>query len=118
MASLYEQIGGEPAMDAAIELFYRKVLSDPVVNHFFEKIDMNYQANQQKNFLTYALGGPNNYVGRDMREAHKHLALKEEHFAAIAKHLQETLTELHVPDDLIKQVMDVVASTHDEVLNL
>ena len=27
-ASLYDQIGGEAAVDAAVELFYRKVLSD------------------------------------------------------------------------------------------
>ena len=28
MTSIYERIGGEAAMDAAVDLFYRKVLSD------------------------------------------------------------------------------------------
>jgi hemoglobin len=53
-----------------------------------------------------------------MREAHKHLDLREEHFQAVASHLQLTLHELDVPEDLQQGVMTIVASTHDEVLNL
>lgn len=34
MASLYERIGGEAAVDAAVDIFYRKVLSDDRVNGF------------------------------------------------------------------------------------
>ena len=33
--SLYERIGGAAAMEAAVGLFYRKVLSDPHVSDFF-----------------------------------------------------------------------------------
>jgi len=32
---LYERIGGEPAVNAAVDIFYRKVLSDQHINHFF-----------------------------------------------------------------------------------
>jgi hemoglobin len=53
-----------------------------------------------------------------MREGHKHLKLKEEHFQAVARHLKGTLEELKVPANLIAQVMAIAASTHDDVLNL
>ena len=33
--SLFERIGGEGAVDAAVELFYKKVLEDDRVNSFF-----------------------------------------------------------------------------------
>jgi len=79
---------------------------------------MDRQIGKQKAFLTMAFGGPNNYTGKDMREAHKHMNLTEEHFNAVAGHLQSTLEDLEVPKDLIDQVMAIAASTHDDVLNL
>ena len=45
--SLYQRIGGQPAIDAAVELFYKKVLSDKRVNHFFEDVSMKKQRKKQ-----------------------------------------------------------------------
>lgn len=118
---LYEAIGGEVAVNTAVDIFYRKVLSDETISHFFDDVDMDRQAAKQKAFLTYAFGGPNHYTGKAMREAHAPLVargLNEEHFQAVAGHLQETLEELHVPKPLIDQVMAIAAGTHDDVLNL
>lgn len=33
--SLYERIGGAAAVDAAVDVFYRKVLNDYRINRFF-----------------------------------------------------------------------------------
>ena len=118
MSTVYEQIGGAAAVNAAVDIFYRKVLGDPVISHFFDTVDMDRQIGKQKAFLTMAFGGPHNYTGKDMREGHKHLKLKEEHFQAVAGHLQSTLQELNVPQHLIAEVMKIAASTHDDVLNL
>ena len=118
MTSLFEKIGGQNAVNAAVDIFYRKVLSDQNVSHFFDIVDMDKQIAKQKAFLTYAFGGPNQYTGKDMREAHKHLNLNESHFQSIAGHLQDTLKELNVPQDLINEVMTIAANTHDDVLNL
>ena len=104
--TLYEKIGGEAAVDAAVDLFYRKVLADDRINMFFEDVDMEKQAAKQKGFLTFAFGGPNNYTGKDMREGHKHLVergLNDSHFDAVMEHLGGTLKELGVPDDLIAE---------------
>lgn len=118
MASVYDQIGGAVAVNAAVDIFYRKVLSDPIISHFFDSVDMDRQIGKQKAFLTMAFGGPNNYTGLDMRNAHKHMKLTEQHFGAVAGHLQSTLKELNVPQNLIDEVMAIAASTHDDVLNL
>ena len=116
--SLYERIGGKDAVNAAVDLFYEKVLADPRINHFFENVDMARQANHQKRFLAYAFGGLPSYDGKNMREAHAHLDLNEEHFTAVAESLQSTLEDLGVAEDLIGEVMAIAASTHDDVLNL
>jgi len=68
-----------------------------------------------------AFGGTNNYTGKDLRTAHKPLVdqgMGEAHFTAVAQHLQATLTELGVAEDLVNEVMTIAASTHDDVLNL
>ncbi|MFT5127996.1 MAG: hemoglobin [Rhodothermales bacterium] len=115
--SLYTRIGGQPAINTAVDLFYVKVLADEKVSHFFEDINMNKQANKQKQFLGAVLGGPVPYEGRNMRSAHKSLELTEADFGAIAGHLQATLEELKLDPGLIGEVMTLVATTKDDVLN-
>ncbi|MEP6961145.1 MAG: group 1 truncated hemoglobin, partial [Acidobacteriota bacterium] len=62
-ATLYEQIGGPAAVEAAVDAFYRKVLVDDRIARFFEGLDMDLQRAKQKAFLTMAFGGPHNYSG-------------------------------------------------------
>lgn len=117
-ASLYQQIGGQPAIDAAVELFYTKVLVDERVKHFFDDINMNKQKRMQKMFLSAALGSPVKYVGRDMRSAHSSLSgLNDTHFNAIGEHLKATLEELKVKPELITKALAIVETTRNDVLN-
>jgi hemoglobin len=118
-ASLYERIGGEAAVNAAVEIFYRKVLSDHRINRFFGNADMDKQIAKQKAFFTMAFGGPNSYTGKDMRNAHAHLVkmgLNEDHFNVVMELLGATLTELNVPQDLIAEAAAIAESTRSDVL--
>lgn len=120
MSTLFDKIGGEEAVNAAVDIFYRKVLTDDSISHFFETVDMEAQHAKQKAFLTMAFGGPNNYSGDDMRKAHAPLVAKglnEDHFNAVATHLQATLEELNVAAELIAEVMAIAGGTKDDVLN-
>ena len=117
MSTLYERLGGEAAVNAAVDIFYGKVMADKRINHFFENLDMVAQANKQKAFLTMAFGGPHNYSGRDMRTGHAHLALTEEHFNAVVENLAATLQELGVSASDIGEVAAIANSVKDDVLN-
>ena len=117
--SLYEKLGGEKAVDAAVTIFYRKVLADDRINKFFSKTDMEAQAAKQKSFLTVAFGGPNNYSGRSMRASHKKVVaegLNDSHFNAVVENLGAALKELNVSDELIKEVAAVAETTRSDVL--
>ncbi len=117
--SLYDRIGGEAAVDAAVELFYRKVLNDHRINRFFDKTDMDTQIAKQKAFFTMAFGGPNTYTGQDMRNAHDKMVkigLDDSHFDAVMEHLGASLTELNVPADLIGEAAAIAESTRNDVL--
>lgn len=120
MSSLYERLGGEAAVDAAVDIFYRKVLSDDRVSEFFDDVDMEKQAAKQKGFLTMVFGGPNNYTGKDMRDGHKHLVergLNDSHVDAVIELLGATLKELGVPDSDIQEVAAIANSVRDDILN-
>jgi hemoglobin len=104
---------------AAVDRFYEKVLSDERTRPFFAGLDLAAQTTKQIAFMTWAFGGPAQYKGRDLREAHAALVargLGDEHFDAVARHLADTLRELQIPDDLAAQALAIVAGTRHEVL--
>eukprot|EP00340_Litonotus_pictus_P004534 CAMPEP_0170523300 /NCGR_PEP_ID=MMETSP0209-20121228/8736_1 /TAXON_ID=665100 ORGANISM="Litonotus pictus, Strain P1" /NCGR_SAMPLE_ID=MMETSP0209 /ASSEMBLY_ACC=CAM_ASM_000301 /LENGTH=159 /DNA_ID=CAMNT_0010811321 /DNA_START=13 /DNA_END=492 /DNA_ORIENTATION=+ len=117
--SVYDQLGGEAAINAVVDSFYKKVLADDLVNSFFKGIDMEKQAIKQKSFIAFACGGPNNYKGKDMVKGHAHMAIEDKHFDEIVKLLVDTLKEFKVPDELIGKVgakllplRKVIVNTH------
>ncbi len=118
--TLFEQLGGQGAVEAAVDNFYRKVLADDRVSRFFEGVDMDKQRAKQKGFLTMAFGGPHNYSGKDMRTGHAHLVkmgLNDSHVDAIIEILGATLKDMGVKDELISQVAAIAESTRNDVLN-
>ena len=118
--SLYEQLGGQAAVDAAVDVFYRKVLTDDRVSEFFDDVDMDRQIAKQKAFLTMVFGGPVAYTGRDMRAGHSHLVqrgLNDTHFDAVLELLAASLKEVGAPDHLIAQVAATAESARADVLN-
>jgi len=120
MSSLYEQLGGQGAVDAAVDIFYKKMLADDRVKRFFDDVDMTQQIRKQRNFLSMAFGGPVKFNGKNMRRAHEHLlerGLNDSHVDIVIAHLGDTLRELGVKDELIAQVAAIAESTRDDVLS-
>jgi len=120
VVSLFDQLGGAAAVEAAVDNFYRRVLKDERVAHFFDDVDMDRQRAKQKGFLTMAFGGPHNYSGKDMRQGHAHLVtrgLNDAHVDAIIEILGATLKDMGVADELINQVAAIAESTRGDVLN-
>lgn len=118
--SLFEQLGGAPAVEVAVDRFYEKVLADPRINSFFVGVDMDRQRKHQVRFLTYAFGGSSSYNGRGMRAAHEKLVreqhLNDDHFDAVVENLAAALADLGISDELIAQVGMTAESVRDDVL--
>ncbi len=116
--SLYERLGGTDVVEQAVDLFYDKVLADDRIKHFFGQVDTKRLRDKQRDFLSYACGGSVTYDSDILRKAHKHLDLQEEHFTAVVGHLETTLEELGVADDLVQEVVAIASATRDDVLDL
>lgn len=115
--NLYEKVGGEEAVEKVVDYFYEElVLKDPTVMHFFENTDMVKQKKHQTKFISFALGGPNQYSGQSMAKAHEGMDLQPEHFDAIAKHLSSALAHFGVSQSDIDTAITKVASLRDDIL--
>eukprot|EP01061_Rhynchopus_euleeides_P003657 TRINITY_DN1294_c0_g1_i3.p1 TRINITY_DN1294_c0_g1~~TRINITY_DN1294_c0_g1_i3.p1 ORF type:complete len:932 (+),score=377.44 TRINITY_DN1294_c0_g1_i3:73-2868(+) len=118
--SLYERLGGAQAVEVAVDKFYGKVVADARLSRFFEGVDMNAQRTKQKAFLSFAFGGPNQYTGKNMRDAHRRLVIEQGlgdvHYDAIVELLALTLKELGVHVSDIEQVATIAESVRGDIL--
>ncbi|MCW3843075.1 group 1 truncated hemoglobin [Micromonospora yasonensis] len=116
--SHYERIGGAAAVKAAVELFYDKVLADPELAGYFVDVNLPEQRRHLALMLAVVLGGPNEYAGRGLAEAHRPLNIPPAHYAMVGEHLTTTLSELGVPADIIADVQVVLGQVKDQVVSV
>ena len=114
--SLYEKLGGEEAISKVVDTFYDLVLADPTVNHFFANTDMEKQRKHQTKFISFALGGPNQYTGGSMAKVHTGMNLQENHFQAIVDHLTEALRRHNIEEADINTALAKIATLKDDIL--
>ncbi len=116
-ATLYERLGGRESIAAVVDRFYERVMDDDRLVRFFEDVDMERQRAHQTQFLSAVTGGPVDYDGESMREAHDHLDITEEDFAAIATHLEDTLQEFYVGERERREVLTEFGSYEEEIVS-
>jgi hemoglobin len=117
---LYAVIGGKHIVGAAIEAFYRRVLTDDTLSPFFEKTDMAQLHARQSMFISMLLGGQMDYTGKDIAAAHRQArarGLNDGHFDQFLEHFREALQEVGVPADKIDKVSILLESKRTLVLN-
>lgn len=117
--SLYDELGGAPAIETALEIFYQRVMHDPRVAVFFEGVDVDRIKAKQASFLAIAFGGESEYDGRDLATAHARAVrqgLDDERFDIFVGHFRGTLEELGVPESKIEEVLEIPYGKREEVL--
>jgi hemoglobin len=114
--SIFDAIGGTPAIEAATDVLYDRLLADPLLARHFIGVDLRRLKSHMRAFLASALGGAALYRGRDMGPAHAHLGITGADWDATVNHLVATLASLAVPDDLIGEVGSRVLPLRDLIV--
>lgn len=114
--SLYDRIGGAPAIDAMVADFYDHVLNDDELMPFFGGASMDKLRDMQKEFFSAALGGPTAYTGRPLSHIHHSIGVKRKHFARFVEHLLTTLQERGMEDSATKEIISRVNTYADEIV--
>lgn len=114
--SIYEAIGGRPAVAAAVDGLFGRLLADPELGRFFPGgVGARHRA-YVVTILGEALGGPERYRGPDITRAHGGLGISDIHFDRTAAHLDATLEELGVPRHLTDRIVGIVAGLRPAVV--
>src|SRR5215469_17409140 len=92
--TIYEAIGGRPALRAAVDGLYGRLIADPELGKFFPAGVGEVHRGFVITLLGQALGGPERYRGPDLVVAHSKLGITDAHFDATAAHLDGVLDEL------------------------
>jgi hemoglobin len=91
------------AIRAAVDLFSARMMADPELSDIFAAAGMPDLRAHQQTFLLRALGGPDLYAGRDMREAHDGLGITDAQFDRAIAHLIASLNEVGVDPDVVER---------------
>ena len=115
--SIYDSIGGEPALVAVVDDLYRRVTADPELAGFFAGTNMAKLKGRQVEFFAGALGGPQTYTGATMREAHRGRGIGQEHFNLVAGHLIAALGAADVPDKTINDITGLLGPLAEDIVS-
>jgi hemoglobin len=111
--SLYERLGGQPAVRAVADGLVDRILLDSRVNKWFAHAASsadNTAAYKAKlyDFVCQATGGPCQYTGRDMVSVHRGRAVTSAAFEAVVEDLIAVLDTLKVPENEKGQLLGIL----------
>jgi hemoglobin len=96
-ASLYDRLGGTPAITAVTGEFVDRVGADARIKFRFLNTDMSKLKTLLVEFICVATGGPCKYTGQDMDTSHAGMELVDEEFTALVEDLAGALDKFKVP---------------------
>jgi hemoglobin len=114
--TLYETLGGIEPLKIAVDRFYERILSDPQLQHYFDGVDLARVKRHQVLLFSQLLGGPAQYDGRALGEAHAGLDITGPDYDRVVEHLIGTLQDLGVDGSVVSAVEGAVADVRPEIV--
>jgi len=97
-ASLYDRMGGQPAINALVEDFAANVTTDKRVSAIFRKANMTNLKAKMGDTLCAAAGGPCTPAAKPAAAAGKAPRLTDAQFNAVVEDLQKSMTKANLSD--------------------
>ena len=120
--SLWERLGGEPAVKAVVHDLVAAAAADPKVNFTRNgqfKLDADGIAKLKARlveFVSSVTGGPLPYSGRSMRTVHVGMKITDDEFNALAVDLATVLKKYSVPQAEIDELMTIIGTTRKDIV--
>jgi hemoglobin len=120
--SLYERLGGLPAITIVVSDFMDEFMKDPLI--FSNPAVKERKTREAAAYIRYqvitmvcqATGGPCEYTGRDMRTAHDGLRVSEREWDRMVEIFASTLQKHNVPERETQELFGLIAPTKDDIV--
>lgn len=124
--SLYERLGGIYAIALVVNRFSDTVVNDPIAGKNSKNPALREWSNNKLDrlpglkfmrtlWVAAVAGGPFNYTGKNLADAHRDLRISPEEFDAVAANLEESLDYYNVPEREKQEVLAAFAAHKGEV---
>ena len=115
--SLYDRLGGKPAITAVVDDFVGNVAADSRINGYFARTDIGRLKRLLVEQICAGTGGPCTYTGRDMKSAHAGLGVTDPAFGALVEDLVKTLTKFKVPDAEKSELLGILGPMKSDIVS-
>lgn len=95
--SLYDRLGGAPAIAALVDDGLATIAADPRINQRFARTPLDRLHGSMVEFVCARTGGPCTYSGRNMADAHEGMRITDAEFDALVQDLAKAFDRLRVP---------------------
>jgi len=119
-APLIERVGGVSAVDAAVDLLFRKLLKDAELGPMFDETDLTLLQGRQVEILVSLVGGQKSGAAGELAALYSpavERGFSDAHFDRLLGYLKESLATLEVPADAADDMLATAGTLRDVVLN-
>jgi hemoglobin len=116
---LYQRLGGYDAISAVVGDFAERLFADPKLERFFGGMSTDTRKRfKQLNveLVCSATGGPCEYLGRSMPQAHQGSNIRDADFDQVAAHLVATLDKFKVPKKEKDELLAIVGGLRPAIV--
>lgn len=121
--SLYERLGAAPGIERLVDGIVAAHMRNPVIEARFRPyLDKPDRVAEVKRhmcaFLAAGTGGPDDYRGRSMCEAHRGMNISEAEYAAASEDISGTMERQGYDDETREAVLTIVRTLKDEIIRV
>jgi hemoglobin len=118
--TLFDLVGGERKLDAFVEEFADRLKANPDLGPLYPD-DMTHLKSAYKEYAMEMLGGPRlfsqNFGGRNLSEAHKHIPITKERADEMIQCAMETMEHFHVPKTVQQSARERLEGAVQRMIN-
>jgi len=115
--SLYDRIGGEKGARAITENIWNNHSKNPIVNNRFANSDPEYVKQKVYEIVVASTGGPVEYTGKSMTDAHIAMNINDMEFNAVVDDVLKAFEMNNVGKKERDEVLAILWSVKDQVVN-
>ncbi len=114
--TLYDQLGGKGGIEAITDGFLANLANDSRIAHFFAKTDIDKFRSMLVKQFCHVSGGPCDYDGKTMLEAHKDRNITDADFNALVEDLEKAMDDLHVEQPAQDRFLAQLVPMHSDIV--